>query len=233
METLREDLGIVASHFVQLDFASFQKVVDTVGPVPYYFPTPVRDAYTGLSVTAAGCAALNGSDALALVRSRHLQYYQDNRWMDDVTDDRGRIVRQQDFLRRALQLVVARGLTNPVTLNKLIGSIAPSLTIDSGFGAPEMARVGRRLATSDPSAVSWFVLPVLDANIDGQDVERLDQPAADATLAVFGGRASRGPTRPTRSSSPGDPAIPDGAASLPTPTTIIPAKGTGDQVACP
>lgn len=189
LKTLRDDLGIAASHYVQVDFVGFQKVVDTVGPVPFYFPTPVRDANTGLNVEQAGCTPLQGTAALALVRSRHLQYFQDGRWRDDLTDDRGRIVRQQDFLRRVVELAVTHGLANPSTLNQLIGSVAPNLTVDQGLGTAEMGRLGRRFASSGTDAVSWSVLPVVDAQIDGQDVERLDEPSADAVLSAFGGRA--------------------------------------------
>jgi len=222
LNTLRDDLGIAASHFIEVDFASFQKVIDAIGPVPFYFPTPVRDAYTGLAVAQAGCSSLNGADALALVRSRHLEYLEDGRWREDLTDDRGRIVRQQAFLRRVLQLAVAHGLTNPVTLNRLIGAIAPSVTVDSGFETSEMGRVGRRFASSGPSAVSWFVLPVLDAKVNGEDVERLDQPAADGVLAVFGGRAREplASTRPERSSHRADRVDPGGLASLPVDLTV-------------
>jgi len=216
LNTLRDDLGIAASHFVQVDFASFQKVVDAVGPVSFYFPTPVRDPYTALNVTQPGCASLDGSNALALVRSRHLEYFQDGRWREDPTDDRGRMVRQQDFLRRVVQLAVSRGLTNPATLNQLVGSIAPSLTVDSGFGASEMGRLARRFAASGPSAVTWSVLPVLDDKVDGQDVERLDQPAADAVLAAFGGsaRGSLATGRSTTSTGKGRAATP-GTLGLP------------------
>jgi len=221
LKTLRDDLGIAASHFVQVDFVSFQKVVDAIGPVPFYFPTPVRDAYTGLDVGQPGCASLNGTNALALVRSRHLEYLQDGRWRDDATDDRGRMVRQQDFLRRVLQLAVSHGLTNPATLNQLVGSIAPSLTVDSGFGTAEMGRLGRRFASSGPSGITWSVLPVLDAKIDGQDVERLDQPAADAMLTTFGGSA-RGSlaSRSTTSTRFAGQAGPDGSVPLATDLTV-------------
>ena len=207
LKTLRDNLGISASHYVQVDFVGFQKVVDTIGPVPFFFPTPVRDANTGLNVTQAGCTPLRGTAALALVRSRHLEYFQNGRWRDDLTDDRGRIVRQQDFLRRVVELAVSHGLTNPSTLNQLIGSVAPNLTVDGGFGTAEMGRLGRRFASSGTDAVSWSVLPVVDTQIDGQDVERLDEPAADAVLAAFGGRAqgalARSGTSTTRASGRG------------------------------
>jgi LCP family protein required for cell wall assembly len=189
LKTLRDNLGISASHYVQVDFVGFQKVVDTIGPVPFYFPTPVRDANTGLDIAQAGCTPLHGTAALALVRSRHLEYFQGGRWRDDLTDDRGRIVRQQDFLRRVVELAVSHGLGNPSTLNQLIGSVAPNLTVDSGFGTAEMGRLGRRFASAGTDAVTWSVLPVLDTQIDGQDVERLDEPSADTVLAAFGGRA--------------------------------------------
>ena len=72
-----EDFGIPIQHFVELNFETFANVVDALGGVKMYFPMPVFDAYSGLNqVARTGCIQLNGTQALQVVRARHLVYRQ-------------------------------------------------------------------------------------------------------------------------------------------------------------
>ena len=59
---------------MELNFDSFQGVVNALGGIKMYFPEPVFDAYSGLNVPTAGCRQLNGFQALEVVRARHLVY---------------------------------------------------------------------------------------------------------------------------------------------------------------
>ncbi|MGH9067529.1 MAG: LCP family protein [Acidimicrobiales bacterium] len=67
VQTIENDLGIPINHFVELNFDSFQKVVSDLGGINMDFPVPVKDSYSGLDITNAGCLHLNGTQALALV----------------------------------------------------------------------------------------------------------------------------------------------------------------------
>ena len=71
---IEEDFGIPIQHFVELNFDSFINVVNALGGIKMYFPEPVYDAYSGLNIQTTGCIALNGTQALQVVRARHLQY---------------------------------------------------------------------------------------------------------------------------------------------------------------
>ena len=71
---IEEDFGIPIQHFVELNFDSFINVVDALGGIKMYFPEPVFDAYSGLNIQTTGCIQLNGTQALQVVRARHLQY---------------------------------------------------------------------------------------------------------------------------------------------------------------
>ena len=79
-----------------------------------------------------GCVRLDGDQALAFVRSRHYQYYENGKWRTDPTGDLGRIERQQDFIRRAIREALSKGLLNPNRLLKLVNvaiePVVPSLT---------------------------------------------------------------------------------------------------------
>ena len=71
---IEEDFGIPIQHFVELNFDSFINVVQALGGIKMYFPEPVYDAYSGLNIQTTGCLELNGTQALQVVRARHVQY---------------------------------------------------------------------------------------------------------------------------------------------------------------
>ena len=48
IKTFREDFGIPIQHFLAVNFVGFQKIVDAIGHVKIFFPTPARDVFTGL-----------------------------------------------------------------------------------------------------------------------------------------------------------------------------------------
>ena len=71
IKTFRKDFGIPIQHFLAVNFEGFRKIVDSIGHVKIYFPTPARDVYTGLYQPTKGCVALDGERALQYARSRH------------------------------------------------------------------------------------------------------------------------------------------------------------------
>jgi LCP family protein required for cell wall assembly len=140
-KTVHEITGLRINHFVYVDLAGFQRVVDTIGGVDMCIPasqvnTPgwltqssatgetqvynheqghIVDPNTGLDVKP-GCQRLNGDQALAYVRTRHLPC--------DNIPDFARINRQQEFLRAVInrllqpsELLKAPSLVRPVLSN--------------------------------------------------------------------------------------------------------------------
>ncbi|MHB8295195.1 MAG: LCP family protein [Acidimicrobiales bacterium] len=160
VRTVEDDLGIPINHFVELNFDSFQGVVNALGGINMYFPDPVRDYYSGLDVTAPGCQHLNGAQALALVRARHMYYWVNGARYYDPTGDLSRIKRDHEFLTVLAAQVESRALTNPLTANAVIGSIAPELQVDSGFGVPSMLRLALAFRHVAPGSVPTATLPV-------------------------------------------------------------------------
>ena len=61
LDTITTNFGVKVSHFMDVDFESFQGIVDAIGDVKVYIPYPVRDRYTGLHLIVGGCYPLNGS----------------------------------------------------------------------------------------------------------------------------------------------------------------------------
>lgn len=136
-KTIHQITGLRVNHFVYVDLAGFQGIVDTLGGIEMCIPgenvnTPgwvagpsgdvyykepgyIADPYTGLHVKP-GCERLAGDQALAYVRTRHLPC--------DAVPDFARINRQQEFLRAVInrllqpsELLKAPSLVRPVLAN--------------------------------------------------------------------------------------------------------------------
>jgi len=170
---IEEDLGIPVQHYVELNFDSFAGVVQALGGIKMYFPEPVYDAYSGLNVPSAGCRHLDGFQALAVVRARHLQYKgpgvtsnNHNTWPHDPQSDLSRIRRDHEFLRVLAGAVSKRGLGNPITDNSLLGAVAPQLQVDSGFGLGAMLGDVLTFHGVNPQSAPQMTLPVMVDALD-------------------------------------------------------------------
>lgn len=71
VKTVSAFAGVDISHYAEVDFESFTKIVDSIGGVEVTLPTDVYDPdYTGLDLKA-GTQTLDGNTALLLCRCRH------------------------------------------------------------------------------------------------------------------------------------------------------------------
>lgn len=195
VEVIQNDLGIPINHYVELNFDSFQSVVDALGGLDMQFPTAVRDSFSGLNLSA-GCKHVNGKVALSVVRARHLEYYDHGRFNPDPYGDLSRIRRNHEFLRVLAKAVQAKGLNNPLTVNALVGSVAPKLKVDSGLSLGTMVTLAREFRSLDASAVPQTTLPVVLAagyRFDGVnygDVVLPSQPLDQQVINQFLGTAA-------------------------------------------
>jgi LCP family protein required for cell wall assembly len=165
VQTITENFGIDISHYLEVDFAGFARIVDTIGRVEIFFPVPARDRYTGLAIMYPGCAKLDGADALRYVRSRHYQYVDysddpDGEWRTDGTSDFGRIRRQQYFIRSLMQQALERTQRQPIKMFSLVDSLSDMITIDSGVNVEDVKKLTRAFINSDPGAVEMYTVPV-------------------------------------------------------------------------
>jgi LCP family protein required for cell wall assembly len=160
IEAITNDLGVPIDHYVSINFDGFQNVVNAIGGIHMSFPSPLRDTESGLNVTTTGCQFLNGTEALELVRARHLQYEQRGRWYDDPESDLSRIRRDHEFLAVLAKTVKAKGLTNPLRANAVLGSVVNQLTIDDGMSVATMLDLLRRYGRLNPDTTPELTLPV-------------------------------------------------------------------------
>lgn len=190
IQTINDYFGIEINHYLQMDFLGFKELVAAVDGIPIYFEHPVRDIKTGLDVAAPGCVTLEPDQALAYARSRAFEYQDETGWHTDGTGDLGRISRQQDFIRRAIQRAVVKGIRNPVTLNQLIDVGIGNVTVDDTLTAQDIFTLGKRFRTFEPTALETHSLDVYDDLINGAQVLRMaDDETNQATLDIFRGVA--------------------------------------------
>jgi len=190
IDTLKADFGIDIHHYVEIDFSSFKGIVEAVGGVPMYLDSPMRDTSTGLYQYELGCVSLDGDQALALARSRHLETKDDDGdWVTDQTGDIGRVARQQDFLRTVLDRAQQRfGSLDVRAINDLVSSTADNLSIDSGLELSTLVDLARAFEGFNGDQITTHAIPVVPFMTGGgASVLRLDPVGADETLNVFRG----------------------------------------------
>jgi LCP family protein required for cell wall assembly len=205
VSAIEEDFGIPIHHYVELNFDSFQGVVNALGGIKMYFPEPVFDAYSGLNVPTAGCRQLNGFQALEVVRARHLVYKGPNvksnnhaDWTPDPQSDLSRIRRDHEFLRVLASAVDKRGLGNPITDHDLLTAVAPQLQVDSALSLSSMFGLVTTFHGIDVQRTPQQTLPVIVLSslnylyhgYDYGNVELTSQPDDFQAIARFLGIGS-------------------------------------------
>jgi LCP family protein required for cell wall assembly len=201
VETVRGVFGVPVDHYLQINFAGFQDVVDAIGGVSLFLEGPVRDRDSrgrnraGLDIDASGCVQLNGTQTLAYVRSRHFEQQVDGEWDPDPTGDIGRIHRQHDLARRIADQAVDRDLLNPARILELVDAARDNLVIDRGLTGDGLLTLGQQLGGIDPGTIVQHTLSVRDdTGPRGAAILRLDDATAnDAALAIYRGMAPAGP----------------------------------------
>ncbi len=184
VRTVSDNLGIPINRYLEVDFVSFAGIVDALGGIEITFAHPAYDRGSGLLV-GAGPQLLDGTQALAYVRSRHYTEIIDGRDVVDPTGDIGRQQRQQSFIRAVLG--TAGTARNPLTLLRVGNAAASGARIDDEWGFFDAVGIVRRMAGTDPET---FVLPTVPARRGSAAVLLLDEPAAEPVLTRFGADAS-------------------------------------------
>jgi polyisoprenyl-teichoic acid--peptidoglycan teichoic acid transferase len=220
VNTITENFGIPVHHYIQVDFQGFHDLVEAIDGVTVPLPGPVRDRApdgtnpSGLVIDHGGCVHLDGPLALAYVRSRGMQFEVDGRWRADGRGDLGRIERQQDFIRRAVDEALASGLTNPVRLNQLVDIARDHVRFDPGLEIRQLVGLGQHFQAVEDDTIDQRSLAVVDDRVPlGRAtafVLRLAQDPAgseqnEAAFARFRDRApDPGPAGGDADPGPGD-----------------------------
>ncbi len=164
---IEEDFGIPIQHAVSLNFDQFANIVNALGGINMSFPMSVFDAESGLNVKAAPCVHLNGTQALQVVRARHLQYDAPGTpseyaqyWPQETQSDLARIRRSHEFLRVLASAAAKRGLGNPISDLDLINSVKADITFDQSWSVNDMAHLLLEFHSVNINSVPQLTLPV-------------------------------------------------------------------------
>lgn len=169
VDTVENLTGLSIPYAGLITFDGVIEMSNALGGVDVCVADPINDTFTGLHLTA-GSHNLEGSDALAFLRTRH-----------GVGDgsDLARISSQQVFLSALLRKVTADGtLSNPITLYKLAGAALSNMTLSDGLAQTRtlvgLAGALRGMSTANMLFVQY---PVADDPADRARVI-VDQEAA-------------------------------------------------------
>ncbi|WP_045558939.1 LCP family protein [Streptomyces sp. FxanaA7] len=122
VKTVESMTGIRMDHYIEVDFAGFEKLINVLGGVPVTTTKDIKDPDSHLDLKA-GEHTLTGKQALGLVRTRH-----------GVGDgsDLGRIQLQQAFIKVLIEQVESVGIfSNPKKIYDLAESATDAVTTDS------------------------------------------------------------------------------------------------------
>jgi LCP family protein required for cell wall assembly len=173
-------MGIPVDQYLEINFVSFGRLVDAVGGITIDIPYPAADNQSGLSIVDAGPNRLNGTEALAYVRSRYYTELVDGKWRVDGTADLGRTDRQRAFLTALMREVA--GERNPLQLVAIPGSLGAGMKRGSTFSYTDAIGLARTLKDASPETV---VIPVTPRRTSGgADVLDL-QPDARSVISVL------------------------------------------------
>jgi LCP family protein required for cell wall assembly len=197
IDTVKANFDIPIHHYLEVSFAGFQRIVDAIGGVQIYFPTPVHDPYSQLHVDTAGCRTLNGAEALAYARSRHyfvpkdLDNPQPWQWSDRTEragpgwtatgSDIDRIPRQQYFLRTLSQAAVEKTGNNPLRVFGLLDAVVSNLKRDDELTQGQLKALVRTFRGLDPRTVQMTTIPYEQAPSDPNRVV-VKRPDADPII---------------------------------------------------
>jgi len=122
INTVQLNTGLTIDHFVVVDFAGFQQMVDSIGGVPMCIPHDMSSEQAQLEL-AAGFQTLDGPTALAYARARKGPGVGDG-------SDTNRIGNQQKLIAAMVLKILSRfALTNPQKLISFLSAATGSLTM--------------------------------------------------------------------------------------------------------
>jgi LCP family protein required for cell wall assembly len=172
IRTVEKITDIRIDHHVVIDFRGFKQMVDALDGVEICLPQRVDDDSSKLHLDA-GRQTVNGSDALAYVRTRKKL---------GNGSDLDRIDRQQAFLSSMVDKVSNRGLLlRPDRLLSFLDAATKSLTTDPGLASlNDLRKLAQSVKNMDTDAVTFVTVPNEANPADRGNTVILRQSDADA-----------------------------------------------------
>lgn len=170
VQTVESLFGQRIDHVAILDFEGFKGLTDSLGGVEVHSSLAFTSAHANAYAYKAGPNLLHGDEALAFVRER-----------DAFADgDYQRVRNQQAFLKALIgKTTSAETLSNPVTINNMVQSISPFISVDKTLDAGTLAGLGVELRNVRDKDLYMFTLPNngTGTSSDGQSIVLPDTDA--------------------------------------------------------
>ncbi|UFS95174.1 LCP family protein [Nocardia huaxiensis] len=156
--------GLKINHFVGIDFAGFETMVDTIGGVEVCSAKPLVDDTLGTILTNPGKQMVSGATALDYVRARHV--------VGEERSDYDRINRQQRFLSSLLRSALSsRVLFDPGKLNGFIDAFTKHTFMDN-VNVKDLLMLGQSLKKVDAGAITFLTVPTAGTTSYGNEIPR-------------------------------------------------------------
>ncbi|KQU57056.1 LytR family transcriptional regulator [Rhodococcus sp. Leaf278] len=204
VKTIQKISGLRIGHFVGMDFAGFESMVDEVGGVEVCTAQPLFDYELGDVLPNPGTQRIDGRTALNYVRARNIE--------SEGNGDYGRIKRQQRFLSSLLRSALSNQvLLDPGKLNGFVNAFTSDTFVEN-VKTQDLVTLGRSLQNVDAGAVTFLTIPTTGTNDYGNEI-----PNEDAIGAIFQaiidddplpGEERADPVAPESSAPPAVPAAP-------------------------
>jgi LCP family protein required for cell wall assembly len=199
-QTIANLTGLTVDHYLYVDLAGFQNIVDTLGGVQMCIPsydvnTPgwvtsysangeqkqiyvkeaghIVDPNTGLDVVP-GCQRLDGTQALGYVRTRHLRC--------DFSSDFDRIGRQQQFLRAVINQMLRP--TEIARAPALVEPVLENMRRDRGLLPGDLVFLVGQLRGLTTGAAEFRAVPGTFGREGGKSIVHMDPSARQIFAAI-------------------------------------------------
>jgi LCP family protein required for cell wall assembly len=162
--------GVFIDHFVVVDFAGFEDMVDAIDGVEVCIPEDIEDPAHGINIPA-GTREIRGKEALNYVRARYT--------LGDGSDI-GRVKRQQAFIAAMAKKVISNGVIARFDrLVPFLNAATDSLVVDKDMGNVfQIGKVGLSFKNIGLENIKFITVPFQYSTEQPGRVEFL--PEADA-----------------------------------------------------
>ncbi|MCA1834412.1 MAG: LCP family protein [Actinomycetota bacterium] len=171
IQTIKEYTGIPINHYVEVNFAGFREIVNSLGGVRICPKHAYHDPKAGLFIPKRGCYMFDGNMALGWARSRSVE----------PDGDFGRIRRQQQLIRVMMSKATSAGIIfNPLKAINVIDKVTKHLVLDPHFTTGVARALASRLkeAKQANGDVDFRVVPSHPKTIGGVSYVVAEDPDA-------------------------------------------------------
>ncbi|WP_107441163.1 LCP family protein [Streptomyces jeddahensis] len=171
IKTVEQLTDVRMDHYIEIDFAGFADLVDALGGVTVTTEEDIDDDKSHLHLEA-GTHRLDGTEALALARTRH--------GIGDGSD-LGRIGLQQQLIKAMLEEAVASDLlASPSRLYDVADAVTGSLTTDTGLDSlGELMGLAQAVSGISADDLTTVTMPVVTALSDPNRVVANESEASE------------------------------------------------------